>query len=42
MQVVAAMVIGVLWLAVFRSRALQLQALPHSDWLLSPSGSKGK
>lgn len=41
-QVAAALVVGALWLALFRSRALHLQSLPHSDWLISSAGQKGK
>jgi PAT family acetyl-CoA transporter-like MFS transporter 1 len=41
-QVAAALVVGVLWLALFKNRALQLQALPHTDWLISSSSVKGR
>jgi len=39
-EVALGLVIGFLWLLVFRSRVAHLQSLNHSEWLIAPGSGK--
>ena len=41
-QVSLGIVAGIVWLLTFYGKMQQLQALPHTDWLISSAISKGK
>jgi hypothetical protein len=40
-QVIGAVVMGLLWLLMFGSKVLHLQQLPRSDWLVTASSKQG-